>query len=130
MHVLQCLRRNRRLGGGLLLLVWLTLLPLRGFAEIGMHLGGTAATPVAMAVAMPCHGGMAGPVAEAATAFTGAAADDAASTCVLCALCHAPALPVAELRLAWAEPAAPATRAGARAHAPPALPLPERPPRS
>jgi hypothetical protein len=130
MHVLQFLRRNRRLGGGLLLLVWLTLLPLRGFAETGMHLGGTAATPVAMAAGMPCHGGMAGPAAEAATASTGAAAEDATSTCALCALCHAPALPAAESRLARAEPAAPATRAGARAHAPPALPLPERPPRA
>jgi hypothetical protein len=64
----------------------LALLPLRGFANVVMHLpaqdAGTAA--------MPCHGAMDSPAGAAAeTAMTaGADADGSANACAMCDLCH------------------------------------------
>ena len=59
----------------------LALLPLRGWANLAMHLPTPAHAAVAVA---PCHG-------DAARAK----ADAAAKTCSLCELCHGALLPLA-----------------------------------
>jgi len=66
-----------------LVLLWLmlALLPLRGWANLAMHLPAPAQAAVASA---PCHG-------DAAQAK----ADAAAKTCTLCDLCHGSLLPLA-----------------------------------
>lgn len=117
------LRQRRHVWGGLLLGVLLALLPLRGWAWATMQLAAPApSSAVSMVPVPPCHAAVAEP--------DGALPDDAASGCLLCALCHgadlcqrAPGVaPVAGLTTAPA--------AGPQGHSPPALPLPERPPRA
>lgn len=143
LSLLEVLRRHRRLGGWLLLGIWLALLPLRGWAETGMHLGGSApVSSSAIVAAMPCHGPSAqaadhAPAMHAASGGGVGYADVVAQPsgengagCALCVLCHGPALPAAEARLAFAEGSVAAAVVPSTDHTPPALPLPERPPRS
>lgn len=125
MPLLTTLRQGRRLWGGLLLGVLLALLPLRGWAEATMHLAAPAA-PAAHSAAdeapmPPCHAAMA--------QHDGATPDESASACSLCSLCQGTALCLSEAGIAHEAAAAVAPAAAPQGYGPPALPLPERPPR-
>jgi hypothetical protein len=123
MLLLTTLRQGRQLWGGLLLGVLLALMPLRGWAEIAMHLSGPAPHAAAGEASMPpCHAAM--------VDSDGATPDGSTSGCSLRSLCHASALCMGETSIAH-EPAANAVFAAVpQGHGPPALPLPERPPRA
>jgi hypothetical protein len=71
-----------------LLLLWLllALLPLRGWANLTMHLPTQGS-----ASAAPCHG------VEMAAAHAAADTADAAPSCTLCDVCHGVMLPAAEM---------------------------------
>jgi hypothetical protein len=125
MPLLTTLRQGRHLWGGLLLGVMLALLPLRGWAEATMHLPAPAA-PAAHAAAdeapmPPCH---------AAMAHEGDTPDESAFGCSLCSLCHGTALCLGEAGITHEAAASTAPAAAPQGHGPPALPLPERPPRA
>ncbi|WP_137734923.1 hypothetical protein [Pseudaquabacterium pictum] len=116
------LHRSRQTWGGLLLALLLALLPLRGWAEASMWLSMAAPQSAASALPVPpCHAAVEAP--------EGDLPDEAASGCLLCSLCHGADLcqPAAgSVRDAAGTAAAAAVLQG---HSPPALPLPERPPR-
>lgn len=117
------LRQRRHLWGGLLLGVLLALLPLRGWAWATMQLAAPAPPSAASGVSVPpCH--------AVGAEQEGALPDESASGCLLCALCHGADL--CQRASGIAEPPAVATApaAGPQGHSPPALPLPERPPRA
>jgi hypothetical protein len=123
MPLLTTLRQSRQIWGGLLLGVLLALLPLRGWAEAAMHLSAPAPQSVASEVpVLPCHAAM--------VEHGGGVPDESASGCPLCSLCHGADLcpPESCIEQAAATTAAPA--AMPQGHGPPALPLPERPPRA
>jgi hypothetical protein len=123
MLLLTTLRQGGRLWGGLLLGVLLALLPLRGWAEATMHLPAPAAQSAADEAPMPpCHAAMA--------QHDGATPDDSTSGCSLCSLCHGTALCLGEAGLTHEAAASTAPAAAPQGHGPPALPLPERPPRA
>ena len=93
MHPMHFLRRNRRLGGWLLQVVRMALLPLRGFAEAGMHLGLDMASAGAVSVGLPCHGTPSGPVTKVLASAAGVpsadadlshGADSGSATCAPC----------------------------------------------
>jgi hypothetical protein len=140
MPLFTALRQSRRLCGGVLLAVFLALLPLRGWAEAVMHQGlETPASAASERRAMPCHPAMGGDAgAHGADAAWVAAADadapraagDASTPCSLCTLCHAPAVPAHEARMPVERARVEPRVLVAHGHAPPALPLPERPPRA
>ena len=77
MDPMHFLRRNRRLGGWLLQVVWIALRPLRGFAETGMHLGSDMASAGAVSVGLPCHGAPSGPVTKVLASAAGVPSADA-----------------------------------------------------
>ena len=117
------LRQGRQLWGGLLLGVMLALLPLRGWAEIAMHLSAPAPQSAASEVSLlPCHVAMA--------EHGGAMADESASGCSLCSLCHGTALCLGESGIVPDAAGTSAQAAAPQGHGPPDLPLPERPPRA
>jgi hypothetical protein len=123
MLLLTTLRQGRRLWGGLLLGVLLALLPLRGWAEATMHLSVSAPPSAASEAPMPpCHAAMA--------EHGGAAPVESASGCSLCSLCHGSALCQGESSIAHDAAATTVPAAAPQGHGPPALPLPERPPRA
>jgi hypothetical protein len=123
MPLLNTLRQGRRLWGGLLLGVMLALLPLRGWAEATMHLPAPAAQSAADEAPMPpCHAAMA--------QQDGATPDESTSGCSLCSLCHGTALCLGEAGITHEAAASTAPAAAPQGHGPPALPLPERPPRA
>ena len=121
MPPLNTLRHRRRLCGGVLLFVLLALMPMRGWADVAMHLGlqagQTAQWPAIAsehAAIPPCHAAM---------------PDDASATCPLCALCHSLALCETESRVTPVTAAPADTATVPEGHGPPFLALPERPPR-
>lgn len=123
MPLLTILRQSRQMWGGVLLGVLLALLPLRGWAEAAMHLSAPASHSAASeASVLPCHGA----VAE----HEGAAADEPTSGCSLCSLCHGSALCPCEAGIEQDAAATTAPAAMPQGYGPPALPLPERPPRA
>jgi hypothetical protein len=123
MPLLTTLRQGRCLWGGLLLVVMLALLPLRGWAEATMHLPAPAAQSAADEAPMPpCHAALA--------QHDGDTPDESASGCSLCSLCHGTALCLGEAGLTHEAAASAAPAAAPQGHGPPALPLPERPPRA
>jgi hypothetical protein len=137
MPLLDLLRRSRRLSGGWLLCVWLALMPLRGWAEVTLHLAPAGQPTTGLTVlALPCHEAPLQASDRVSVMSPGGSgeqvlqSEEPGGACALCVLCHAPAMPAGETRLAPVPGAAPAFGAVARNHAPPALPLPERPPRS
>jgi hypothetical protein len=137
MPIFTTLRHTRRLTGAWLLGVLLALLPLRGWAEVLMHTGGHAAgqSQAADAAAWmpPCHAAMA---EEAGAEARGGASGETPPTtesgqaCSLCALCHATALCASEATLEASPTVTAAPSSAPAGHGPPALPLPERPPRA
>lgn len=123
MLLFTTLRQGRRSWGGLLLGLMLALLPLRGWAETAMHLPAPAPQSAAGEASMlPCHAAMA--------EHDGTTPDESASGCSLCSLCHGSALCMGEAGLAHDAAASSAPSAVPQGHGPPALPLPERPPRA
>jgi hypothetical protein len=117
------LRQSRQVWAGLLLGVLLALLPLRGWAEVAMHLSAPVPQSSAAEAPMPpCHAAM--------TGLDGTAPDESASGCSLCSLCHGSALLLGETGNADSAAGATAGAAVSEGHGPPALPLPERPPRA
>jgi hypothetical protein len=123
MPLLTTLRQGRQLWGGLLLGVLLALLPLRGWAEAAMHLSASLPQSTAGEVSMPpCHAALA--------EDDGTTPDGSASGCSLCSLCHGSALCLAEADIEHSAAAATPPAAAPQGHGPPALPLPERPPRA
>lgn len=140
MTCFTALRQSRRLCGGVLLAVLLALLPLQGWAEAVMHLG-LEASPAATGERhpMPCHpatavaaGASESGLAPAVSADpdTPLAAGDASTACSLCTLCHAPAVPAHEARVQLERACTEIRVFVSQGHTPPALPLPERPPRA
>jgi len=123
MPLLTTLRQGRQMWGGVVLAALLALLPLRAWAETAMHLAAFAPHLAASEVSVPpCHALM--------EAHEGALPDEAASSCALCALCHGAALCLDD---ACIEQDATTTTAPVTVpigHGPPALSLPERPPRA
>ena len=123
MLLLTTLRQGRQLWGGLLLGVLLALLPLRGWAEIATYLTAPAPQSAASEVALlPCHAAMA--------EHGGATADESASGCSLCSLCHGTALCLGESGIVPDAAGTSGPAAAPQGHGPPDLPLPERPPRA
>lgn len=123
MLLLTTPRQCRQLWGGLLLGVMLALLPLRGWAETAMHLAVPAPQSAASEVSLlPCHAAMA--------EHAGAMADESASGCSLCSLCHGTALCLGESRIVPDVAGTSAQAATPQGHGPPDLPLLERPPRA
>ncbi len=127
MMFLTTLRQARLLCGGLLLGVLLALLPLRAWAAATMHLSAPLSAPLSQAAAdetplPPCH--------AAVVDSDGAAPDDGNSGCSLCSLCQSCALCWAECSVAHDPAPTAAPAAAPQGHGPPALPLPERPPRA
>lgn len=123
MLLFTTLRQGRRLWGGLLLGVLLTLLPLRGWAEVAMHLSAPAPQSAAVTTSMPpCHAAMA--------AHDGGVSGESASGCSLCSLCHGSALCVGEAGIGHDAATTAVLAAVPQGHGPPALPQPERPPRA
>lgn len=121
--LLTTLRQSRQLWAGLLLVVMLGLLPLRGWAEIAMHLSTPAPQSVTTEVSLlPCHASMG--------EHAGAIADESASGCSFCSLCHGTALCMSELGIVPDVAGASAQAAAPQGHGPPDLPLLERPPRA
>lgn len=128
MPCFTALRQSRRLCCGVLLAVLLALLPLRGWAEAVMHLGPQASPSAASERhAMPCHGAV---VADAEALHAAQAGGEASTACSLCTLCHAPAVPADEARVPVERVSSEPRVMVLHGHAPPALPLPERPPRA
>ena len=120
---LATLRQRRHLWAGLLLGVLLALLPLRGWAWATMQLAASGPSAAASAVSLPpCH--------AAVAAHDGALPDDTGSGCLLCTLCHGADLCQPAAQLAPELAATAASAAVPQGHSPPALPLPERPPRT
>jgi hypothetical protein len=123
MPLLTILRQGRRLSGGLLLGLLLALLPLRGLAEAAMHLSAPVLQSAPDEASMPpCHAALA--------ENDGAPPDESGSGCSLCSLCHGSALCMGEADLVDDAASSPPPSAVPRGHGPPALPLPERPPRA
>lgn len=116
-------RQSRQIWGGVLLGVLLALLPLRGWAETVMHLSAWAPQWAASEMPVPpCHAAM--------ETEEGALTDEAASDCPLCALCHGADLCLSEACIAQDAATTTAPVTVPIGHGPPALPLPERPPRA
>lgn len=116
-------RQCRHVWGGLLLGVLLALLPLRGWAWATMQLAAPVPSLSADEVSVPpCHAAVAG--------HDRALPDESASGCLICTLCHGADLcqPASVITQEVAATSVPA--AGPQGHSPPALPLPERPPRA
>ncbi|MCE2915853.1 MAG: hypothetical protein ACOVOT_10185 [Rubrivivax sp.] len=129
MNPIHLVRRHRRPLGWGLMLAMLALLPLRGWAEVAMHesawtLAAVAGEPAAHN--LPCHGHDSG--SEAAEGSDPQA--NAARDCALCALCHAPSLPAAEASVSAERGSHVQPESPSQPWLPPALPLPDRPPRA
>ena len=137
MLLFTTLRHTRRLTGAWLLGVLMALLPLRGWAEVLMHTGGHAPAQAHAAEAAtwmpPCHAATA---EEAGAEASGGASAETSPTaesgqaCSLCALCHATAMCTSEATVENSPAATAAPTCAPAGHRPPALPLPERPPRA
>jgi hypothetical protein len=107
-----------------LVLVWLALVPLRGWAQTSMPLAAAAAAAHTTAeAAMPCHGSEAGAPDQGATSPH--------TPCSDCALCHAVAAPAPTWVAPLPRPSSPGWQARPGA-APPAHPseAPFKPPRA
>ena len=137
MPIFTTLRQTRRFTGAWLLGVLLALLPLRGWAEVLMHTGGhaagqsQAADPAAWMP--PCHAAMdeeAGAEASGHASEAETQAAEPGQACSLCALCHATALCASECTVEPSPAVTAAPTSAPAGHGPPALPLPERPPRA
>jgi hypothetical protein len=123
MQLLTTLRQGRQLWGGVLLGVLIALLPLRAWAETAMHLSVLAPLSAASEVSVPpCHAAM--------VDHEGAMPDEVPSGCPLCALCHGADLYSGGACVAQDAAANSAPASVSIGHGPPALPLPERPPRA
>lgn len=136
MPFFTALRQTRRLTGAWLLGVLLALLPLRGWAEVLMHTGGHAASESQVVDTddwmPPCHAvtGEAGAEASGEAPDENASAVEPGQACSLCALCHASALRASETVVAPSPAVTAVPCAAVAGHGPPALPLPDRPPRA
>jgi len=131
--LLHRLRSQRRRFGAALLLLLMALLPLRGWAEVSMHLGaqtaqaGAVAQSGTMAAAAPSSAtDEVHPVTQPCHAET---SSDTEASCSLCALCASMFLCAAESRVSLDTAASSDTATVSEGHGPPSLPLPERPPR-
>lgn len=101
----------------------LALLPLRGWAEVTMHLSAPALPSVAFEASLPpCHAVLA--------QGDDVAPEESGSGCSLCSLCHGSALCIGETSSARESATRTAPMAAPQGHGPPVLPLPERPPRA